>query len=132
MFTQGGIDLLDKGDRKIDPDEAERAERQIKRNADSLDGVLLQLRGKAAGGRINHYMIDVAVPGSTNQQVEFDRYYYEIGLIVDMLQTPLNDFVKAENAKTITNHRMWAKKLGKRYLAIEGSATTEQIAAALS
>jgi hypothetical protein len=133
--TTGGIDLLDKSDRisKIDSEVSEAMEPLNLRTSDVLDLALGEITKKNPGGYIadKQYSTPVAY-SSIPEDTTFDRYYFELSLLVDFKQKPTSEAGFAELNKEIKEKKAFARKQGLRYLAILGSATYEEIAAALS
>lgn len=122
--THGGFDLLDKDDRvKADPDKAELTESLNERTSDLVDVGLSQVLGEFIGGYITNKTFETApVAGSSvPDEVEFDRFYYERKILVDMFDTPYSDEEKSDTASIIAEKRAFAKSQGFKYLAIVGT-----------
>ncbi len=133
LGTSGGVDLLPKEDRaKVDSEELERIEPLNDRLQDSLSSALQTVLRRDPGGYIanRQYMVDHG-EGSRPTDISFDRFYYSLNLLVDLLQSPMNDPDRLANVDHINEHAKFAAQHGIKYLPIVGGATLGEIEAAL-
>lgn len=132
-----GFDLLDKEDRNQDPEINEKIETQNRRTADSFDEVLTDLLKAKPGGYVDIWQVIIPVPGSSYpRDVQYDRFYFGLKLLVDFFSKPQGstDAVAQEKEridKEIADKKSIAQSRGFSYLPIIGSASIHDIASAL-
>jgi len=131
--THGGIDLLDKSDRvKLDSEAAEKIEPLNDRIQDALSAALQTVLRRDPGGYVANKQFVVPIPNSRDGDIVFDRHYYTLNLLVDMLQAPMNEPDRAANIEHIAQHGKFATSHGFKYLPIVGGATLGEIEQALT
>lgn len=126
------FDTLDPADRpKLDAELAEAVEPLNLRGKDSLEIALAEVLKKSPGGYMTNKMYDLPLtPGNSRvQTLTFDRFYWEVNLLVDFIQKPTNEYAQADTEKAIAEKQAFAKEKGVRYLPIVGAATLAEIAA---
>jgi hypothetical protein len=132
-IVKGGKNLLDPEDRfEVDKEILEAQEPLNLRTADPLDNALGQVLRRSPGGYLTNPMYRLDVPGNSYpQDMEFDRCYWELNLLVDFFSAPMNEWDKTDQAKEIAEKHEYCKTLGRKYLPIQGQASLEQIAEAV-
>ena len=126
------FDTLDIEDRpKLDAELAEQVEPLNLRGKDSLELALAEVIKKSPGGYMTNKMFDLPLTAGNSrvQTLTFDRYYWELKLLVDFIQKPTNEFTQADVERNIAEKQALAKKQRLRYLPIIGAATLAEIAA---
>jgi len=130
--VRGGVDLLDKHDRVIpDRELAELIEPLNERIDDSLTVALQAVLRRNPGGYVSNRQYSITIPGMRESEIVFDRFYYAIGLLVDMIASPMNDPDRLANTAHIREHAQYAASIGMKYLPIVGAATLGDIESAL-
>lgn len=131
--VHGGIDLLDADDRKVDRDVEEATEPLNLRTADQLDNALAEVLKRPPGGHIVGFQRDVVHDGVTRpSSIRFDRFYWELNLLVMFYPEPLNEAKRAEVIKSRDEHELWAHENKHKFLAIIGGASLADIEEALN
>ena len=131
-MKQSGVDLLDKSDRVVqDKETAELLEPPNDRIEDSLSSALNSILRKHPGGFISQQQFAIITPETRDTEIVFDRYYWQLGLLVDMLAMPMNDQDKLANSAHIEEHSKFAQLNGYKYLPITGGATLGEIESAI-
>lgn len=127
-MKQTGIDLLDKSDRLVpDKEVQELLEPLNERIEDSLTSALQSILRKNPQGFISQRQFAIITPGLRETEIVFDRHYWHIDLLVDMLPLPMNDQDKLANQALIDEHSRYAQEHGYKYLPITGGATLGEI-----
>jgi hypothetical protein len=130
--THGGIDLLDPHDR-IQPDReiAELVEPLNERIEDSLSAALQTVLRRDPGGYVAQKQYVIMRADLRDTEIVFDRFYFMLNLLVDMLPAPMNEPDRIASAAHVKEHAKYAQQSGLKYLPIIGAASLGDIEAAL-
>jgi hypothetical protein len=128
----GGIDLLDKEDRKL-PDRAiaELNEPENDRIQDTVSSALQSVLRSNPGGYVAQKQYVITQPMMRDSEIVFDRFYWQLNLLIDMLPAPMSEPERIASKAHVAEHGKFAQSLGLKYLPIIGAATLGDIAAVL-
>ena len=131
--NNGGISLLDKADRAvIDPELTEHLEPANEREPDQLSTALQTLLRKHPGPYVTNKMFATSNDISRDEEIEYDRFYFELNMLVMFYPKPANEGERVDLAADLDRKTSYAKTHGFRFLPIVGQADGQQIMAVLA